>query len=179
MNVIDIVVVVVFGIGAYSGFKKGFILEIISLGAFFVAIIGGIKLLDLGVGYLSSYIEGYDKILPVVVFTIIFILIIILLNWLGKLLKKVLDMTLFGSIDDIIGALLGILKWALILSIFLWVFTSFGGSFDKELTEESFFYKPVASFAPTLFGLISSVFPFIEEFFKNSSEFVKEKEFMT
>lgn len=177
MNVIDIIILVFFGIGAYSGFKKGFILEIISLGAFFVAIIGGIKLLDIGVAFLSNYIVGYDSILPVIVFTIIFISIIILLNWLGRLLKKVLDMTLFGSLDDITGAILGIVKWALVLSIFLWVFGSFGGKLDTELTTDSIFYQPVSGFAPKLFGMISAIFPFIEEFFNNSQEFIKEKEF--
>ena len=44
---------------------------------FFVAIIGGIKLLDVGVAFLSNYIVGYDNILPVIVFTLIFISIII------------------------------------------------------------------------------------------------------
>lgn len=177
MNVIDIVILVFFGIGAYSGFKKGFILETISLAAFFIAIIVGIKLLNIGVDFISQYIDGYDHILPVIVFTLLFIGIIILLNWIGKLLKKVLDMTLFGSIDDIVGAVLGIVKWALVISIFFWVFNSFGGKFSSEVTAESFLYEPVSSFAPSLFSLVSSVFPFIEEFFNNSREFIKEKEF--
>ncbi|MFT7032322.1 MAG: membrane protein required for colicin V production [Cyclobacteriaceae bacterium] len=177
MNVIDIVILVFFGIGAYSGFKKGFILEIISLAAFFIAIILGIKLLNIGVGFVSKYVEGYDHILPVIVFTILFIGIIIFLNWIGKLLKRVLDMTLFGSIDDIIGAILGIVKWALVISIFFWIFSSFGGKFSSEMTSDSFLYDPVSSFAPNLFSMISSVFPFIEEFFNNSKEFIKEKEF--
>ena len=177
MNIIDIIIVVFFGIGAYTGFKKGFILEIISLAAFFIAIILGIKLLDIGVDFVSNYIEGYDKVLPVIVFTVLFIGIIILLNWLGKLLKKVLNMTLFGSVDNFVGALLGIIKWALIISIFLWIFGSFGGKINHEYTTESFLYTPVSSLAPNLFGMISSIFPFIEEFFNNSREFIKEKEF--
>lgn len=177
MNIIDIIIVVFFGIGAYTGFKKGFILEIISLAAFFIAIILGIKLLDIGVDFVSNYIEGYDKVLPVIVFTVLFIGIIILLNWMGKLLKKVLNMTLFGSVDNFVGALLGIIKWALIISIFLWIFGSFGGKINPEYTTESFLYTPVSSLAPNLFGMISSIFPFIEEFFNNSREFIKEKEF--
>jgi membrane protein required for colicin V production len=177
LNIIDIIIVVFFGIGAYTGFKKGFILEIISLAAFFIAIILGIKLLDIGVDFVSNYIEGYDKVLPVIVFTVLFIGIIILLNWMGKLLKKVLNMTLFGSVDNFVGALLGIIKWALIISIFLWIFGSFGGKINPEYTTESFLYTPVSSLAPNLFGMISSIFPFIEEFFNNSREFIKEKEF--
>ena len=176
MNIIDIIILVFFGIGAYSGFKKGFILEVVSLGAFFVAIIGGIKLLDIGVGFLGRYITGYETILPVIVFTIIFIAIIILLNWLGKMLKKVLDMTLFGSIDDVIGAVLGIVKWALIISIFFWVFESFGGSLDKNLKSESILYEPVSKFARTLFSMISSIFPFLEEIFQNSKDYIQDKE---
>ena len=86
-------------------------------------------------------------------------------------------MTLFGSVDNFVGALLGIIKWALIISIFLWIFGSFGGKINPEYTTESFLYTPVSSLAPNLFGMISSIFPFIEEFFNNSREFIKEKEF--
>ncbi len=154
-------------------------MEIISIASFFIAIIGGIKLLDPGIALASQYIEGYEQILPVIVFTVVFIGILLLLHWLGQLIKKIIDLTLLGSIDDIVGALLGIVKWALIISIFLWVFASFGGKIDEKLTSTSIFYEPVADFAPTLFNIISSIFPFIEDLFRNSEEYVKQKEFAT
>jgi len=52
-------------------------MELISIGAFFIAIILGIKLLDRGIMVLSDYIEGYDSLLPIFSFTIIFLAIIV------------------------------------------------------------------------------------------------------
>lgn len=151
-------------------------MEIISIGAFFLAIILGIKLLDWGIMVLADYIEGYDNLLPIIAFTIIFVAIIVSLHLLGKALKKILDLTLLGSLDDIAGSLLGILKWGLFISIFFWIFDSFGGTIDEERTETSFLYQPIASLAPTLFDLFSGLFPYFMEFFDHSKEMLNQQE---
>jgi len=177
MSMIDIVILVFVCIGAYSGFRKGLVLEIISLSAFFIAIIMGIKLMDWGIQLLDEYIEGYDTFLPFIVFIVIFIVIVLVMNLLGKAVKKVLDMTLLGSIDDLAGALLGVIKWALMLSIFFWLYESFGGGFSEETVSDSYLYDPVSNFAPGLLKLVSGVFPFIQEFFENSKDFVKNQDF--
>ncbi|MGL1885351.1 MAG: CvpA family protein [Reichenbachiella sp.] len=176
MNVIDLVILVFLLIGAFTGFRKGLLMELISIGAFFIAIILGIKLLDWGIMVLSDYIEGYDGMLPIFSFTIIFLAIIISLYFLGKVVKRVLDLTLFGSLDDIAGSLLGIVKWALFISIFIWIFDSFGGHIDEEMTKTSFLYGPVSSFAPGLFNAFSGLYPYFIEFFDQSQELINQQE---
>lgn len=151
-------------------------MEVISLVAFFVAILAGIKLLDWGISLLSAYIEGYDSLLPIIAFAIIFIGIIVLLNVIGKTVKKIIDMTLLGSLDDIVGAIMGIVKWALFISIFFWIFESFGGRLNSSTTEESMLYNPIASFAPSLFKLFSGLFPYFMEFFDHSKDLVNQQE---
>jgi len=152
------------------------LMEIISLVAFFAAILAGIKLLDWGISVLSEYIEGYDSLLPIIAFTIIFIGIIVLLNVIGKAVKKIIDMTLLGSLDDIIGSLMGIVKWALFISIFFWIFESFGGHISESTSEGSMLFEPIVSFAPTLFNLFSGLFPYFMEFFEHSKELVNQQE---
>lgn len=151
-------------------------MEVISLLAFFVALIAGIKLLDWGISLLSDYIEGYDSLLPIIAFSIIFIGIIIGLNLVGKAVKKILDLTLLGSLDDVIGSLMGIIKWALFISIFLWIFESFGGSISQDTVSDSILYKPIASFAPKLFDVFSGLFPYFMDFFEQSKELVNQQE---
>lgn len=150
-------------------------MEIISLTAFFIAIIAGIKLLDWGISVLSDYIEGYDSLLPIIAFTIIFIGIIVLLNVLGKTVKRILDVTLLGSLDDVAGSLIGIVKWALFTSIFFWFFESFGGKINQSTIEESILYKHIASFAPSLFNLFSGFFPYFIDFFQQSEGLVNQQ----
>ena len=143
-------------------------MEVISLAAFFAAILAGIKLLDWGISILSEYIEGYDSLLPIIAFTIIFIGIIVLLNVIGKTVKKIIDMTLLGSLDDLVGALMGVVKWALFISIFFWIFESFGGKISESTSEDSMLYEPIASFAPGLFNLFSGLFPSFMAIFDTS-----------
>lgn len=176
MNTADIVILIFLLIGAYTGFKRGMLMEVISLLAFFVALIAGIKLLDWGISLLSDYIEGYDSLLPIIAFSIIFIGIIISLNLIGKAVKKILDLTLLGSLDDVIGGLMGILKWALFISIFLWIFESFGGKVDKGTIDGSILYHPIVSFAPKLFDLFSGLFPYFIDFFEHSKELLNQQE---
>ena len=151
-------------------------MEVISLAAFFVAIILGIKLLDWGISILSDYIEGYDSLLPIIAFTVIFVGIILSLNLLGKAVKKVLDMTLLGNLDDIAGSVLGIVKWALFISIFFWIFDSFGGKINPETVDSSLLYSPIVSFAPGIFGLFSGLYPYFIDFFEQSKEFMNKQE---
>lgn len=176
MNTIDIAIIVFLLIGAYTGFKRGLLMEVISLASFFIAIILGVKLLDWGIEFLATYIEGYEAILPIIAFGVIFITIILVLNLLGKALKKILDMTLLGSFDDLAGALLGILKWALLISIFIWIYESFGGGVKEETTSTSLLFDPISALAPGLFNTLSGLFPFIIDFFEQSKELVNPQE---
>lgn len=151
-------------------------MEIISLSAFFLAIIFGIKLLDWGINLLSDFIDGYDTLLPIISFTIIFISIIILMNVLGKTVKKVLDMTLLGSLDDVAGGLMGVVKWALFISIFFWIYESFGGTISENRTDSSYLFGPISAFAPGLFQVFSGLYPYFIDFFDQSRELLQNKE---
>ncbi len=99
-----------------------------------------------------------------------------LLNVIGKTVKKIIDMTLLGSLDDIIGSLMGMVKWALFISIFFWIFESFGGKLSESTSGDSMLYEPIVSFAPSLFNLFSGLFPYIMDFFEQSKEMVNQQE---
>ena len=45
--------------GAVMGFRKGFLLEIVGILAFVLGIIGGFKLMELGMTYLDDYFEDF------------------------------------------------------------------------------------------------------------------------
>ena len=153
MSTADIILLVILALGAYSGYKKGLILELIAIVAFVLAIIGGFKLLHVGMDYVSRVYEGFGNFLPFIAFMVLFVLIIILVNMIGKILKKIIDWTPFGVLDNIAGALIGVAKWALMLSILLWVMTSLKIDLPENFTKNS------------------SVLPFVIGFFWTSWRF--------
>lgn len=170
MNTLDIILLVILGIGAISGFRKGFLMEIVSILAFVIAIIGSFKLLQVGMDILKENFELSGKFLPYLTFIIIFIAIIIVVNLIGKAVKKILDMTLLGSFDNLAGAIIGVFKWAFGLSVLLWIFNYFQINPIEDYAENAVVYPFVVSFAPTVVEYISALIPFAKDLFTTVKE---------
>lgn len=148
--------------GAFLGFKKGLLLEIVGVLAFILAIIGGFKLMETGMVYLSEYFEDFGQLLPFISFLIIFLAIILLINMLGRLLKKMIDMTLLGGFDKFAGAILGLVKWAIGVSILLWLVNNFGVELPGQ-DEELVLYPFLTELGPKIIASLDVVLPFAED----------------
>lgn len=130
--------------------------------AFILAIIGGFKLMETGMVYLSEYFEDFGQLLPFISFLIIFLAIILLINMLGKLLKKMIDMTLLGGFDKFAGAILGLVKWAIGVSILLWLVNNFGVELPGQ-DEELVLYPFLTELGPKIIASLDVVLPFAED----------------
>lgn len=170
MSTADIIIVILLLLGAYSGYKKGLILELIAIFAFVLAIVGGFKLLHVGMGYVSKMYDGFGNFLPFVAFLVIFVLILIVVNMVGEMLKKIIDWTPLGVLDNLAGALIGIAKWALALSILLWVTSSLNISLPDYFTKNSRILPLVSGFASQVGDFISTIFPSFDSFIKTLEE---------
>lgn len=164
MKIIDIVILVILVLGAFRGFQKGLLLEIIGLAAFFLGIWGGFRLMDAGVDFLEEFMD-FKGLLPFISFILIFVIIVLVVNLVGMVLKKTIDMTILGSFDDLAGSLAGVLKWALSLSFLIWLLGFFNFRLGEEYTEGSVIYPFIAGLAPWLIETVSEIMPFIKEFF--------------
>ncbi|MBO3698942.1 CvpA family protein [Roseivirga sp. E12] len=171
MKTLDIILIIPLVFGAVMGYKKGLLLELFGILAFILAIIGGFKLMELGMSYLSDYLEGVDHLLPFISFLVIFIAIILLVNMLGKLLKKMVDMTLLGGVDKFAGAIVGIVKWAIGLSIVLWLTNNFGIELPGQ-NEELVLYPFLSELGPNLITSLDIILPFAEEMIDSIKELI-------
>ena len=147
-------------------------MEVVAILALILGIIGGFKLLHLGMEFLDEYFTISGLIVPYLAFILIFILIVIGVNILGKWLKKILDMTLFGSFDKVAGGIVGVLKWAFGLSVLIWITTSFSVSLSESWSENSVIYPFVESFAPNTVSMLGNVFPFLEGLYDMIKDFL-------
>lgn len=163
MEPIDIILIVLLGIGTYRGFQTGLLMQLLGIIAFFLAIIGGFHLMYWGTELLGEHLNGYESILPIISFVIIFIVIIVTINLIGKGLKAVLNMTILGSFDNITGAIVGFFKWALVLSILIWVAGTFGLFPLEEYYEDTIILPLVASIGPFLLETFSGILPLLED----------------
>ena len=141
-------------------------MEVVTVLAFVLAIIGGFKLLHSGMAFLNTQFDIHGQLLPYLSFILIFIGIVLIVNLLGKLLKKVLNMTLLGPVDSIAGAIIAMIKWSFGISVLFWLTHSFGLQLPAGWTENSVFYPFLITWAPRVVAYFSSILPFAEDLFQ-------------
>ena len=142
-----------------GGFKKGFILEIITLLALILAVIGGFHFLHWGMSVLTDNFQLSGRFLPFLAFILIFAGIVAIMNAIGQALKKIIHMAFLGGVDRIAGAVLGAIKFVFLFSILIWVFQVFGVELPEHLQDDSFLYTYVVALAPATVELFSFIIP--------------------
>lgn len=172
MSIIDIIIVVPLAIGAISGFRKGFVLEIASLLALILAVIGGFHFLHWGISFLKENFDLTGKFLPFLSFLLIFVGIVLLVNAVGQVLKKVLHLAFLGGLDKTAGAILGGLKFVFFLSLIIWAFQVFGLELPKHLQEQSFLYHYIVGLAPATVDMFGFVIPATSDLLDKISELI-------
>ncbi len=148
--------------GAFQGFRKGLLLELVSLVALVLAILGGLKLLDAALPVMESFVGDAHGLLPYVTFLVVFVGIILLIHTGGLIIKKVIDFTPFGLFDNVLGSILGALKWCVALSLLLYVSDMAGISVSKDTADASMVYPVVLKTTPYALDILSYVLPFVK-----------------
>ncbi|AQG81159.1 CvpA family protein [Spirosoma montaniterrae] len=136
--------------GAFNGYRKGLLVEIVAIIAFVVAMIVGFKFLAFGIDLLSPYIsrELARKILPWLGFSIIFFPTVLMINRMGFALRRSLKYTLLGTFDSVAGATVGLFTWVFGISVILWLFSYMGVQMPPRQTEGAFLYPYIRPVAP-------------------------------
>lgn len=147
-------------------------MELATILAFVLAIIGGFWLLQWGMDLLDQHFEINGNLLPYISFILIFIGIVLFVNLVGKMLKKVLDITLLGSVDAFAGGIVGLLKWTFGVSILLWLTTNMGLLIPAEYINNSKLYPYIVSVAPTVVEYVAILWPLAEDIFHPIKEMI-------
>lgn len=165
MSKIDIVLALFLAVGAFSGYRKGFLTELFSLLGIFLGVLAGFKLMGQAMIMLSEHYSIDEKFSPYVAFGVVFLIVIIIVSLIGKLLKSSLDKTVFGGADQVMGSFLGIARTAFMLSVLLWLADSLHVEFPTGWTTDSWLYPFTANIAPTVTSWVSEVFPYFSNLF--------------
>ena len=119
MTALDILLLLPLGIGAVKGYRRGLVLEVVTLLAFVLAVVGGLSLLSAAVPLVRHYVGSAYGMLPLVSFGLVFVAILWGVHLLGGLLKTAVHLTPLGVLDNLLGGAAGIIKWVLGLSLLL------------------------------------------------------------
>jgi membrane protein required for colicin V production len=163
---IDIAIGLILALGAFLGYKRGFLMELFFLLAIILGVFAGFKLMSIGMEVVQREWNADKKFLPYIAFAIIFILVLLLTILIGKRIKNSLDDTFLGKVDAIAGAFLGVTKYAFCLSVIFWLANSLKISPPETWTSGSYLYPYTVKFAEHTAGYLSNFIPFFKEIFR-------------
>ncbi|NOQ72726.1 MAG: CvpA family protein [Crocinitomix sp.] len=142
----DILLLIPIIIGAWRGFKKGFVIEIFTLLALLVGIYAGIHFSDYMATILRDSVGIESEYLPAIAFTITFLLVGAMVYFLGKLIEKGLKIVALGMVNKIAGLFFGVVKMVFFLSAALVILESYdekGKFIPANLKTDSLLYEPI------------------------------------
>lgn len=165
MNSFDIVLLIVLAVFAFSGWRKGLLKKVISLGSLVVAIFLATKYSALvGRTYLHS-VGLSGGIATVIGYLLIVLAVMIVQAVFYRIFVKNLAEGLWNKLT---GAILGIFEAALLMSIlFLFLGTYFQYP-SEETREESILFPPIKSFAPFVMDSFTTLVPEAEDIYHNT-----------
>lgn len=152
MNTLDLLMLIPLAWGAFNGYRKGLLVEVVAIIAFVVAMIVGFKFLAFGIELLSPYIsrELARKLLPWLGFSFIFFPTVFMINRLGFALRRSLKYTLLGTFDSVAGAAVGLFTWVFGISVIFWLFSYMGVRMPPRHLNGAYLYPHIRPIAPTI-----------------------------
>ena len=176
MNTIDLVFAVILLWSAYRGFSKGFIVQLATLAALLLGILGAVMFSDFTSSLIIKKFDVSGNYLPIISFAVTFIAIVIAVHLLAKMLNKLIDAIALGIVNRLLGVLFSVLKVAFIVSIILVLVNKADNKFNfipDETKEKSLLYMPLSNFAPMIFPYLN--FEKMKEKFEEGKEVIGEK----
>lgn len=139
--------------GAYQGYAKGILAELVGTIHFAIAFGLSFYMVTLLFKIAHYYIFKFNmELFPELAFACSVMGAFALLSTAGKYLKTEIEFDFPGAWDNVIGAMFGILKYSLVISFFLWFTTGFG-SFQNTVKETSILYGIVENVCYQLLGM--------------------------
>jgi len=166
LSKIDIAIALLFALGAYFSYQRGFLAELFFVTALILGVLIGFKFAALGVIFLHEQFNADTTFLPYLSFFIIFILVVVLVIFIGNRVKHLMDDTFLGKVDAVAGAALGLMKYAFCASIIFWLAQKIDYTFPESWIRGSWLYPKTLVFAKNVSEFFGGVIPFFKETFK-------------
>jgi membrane protein required for colicin V production len=119
--VIDGIVALPLAWGLWRGFRKGLIVEVASLVALISGLYAGFHGSDRVATALKAQFDWSDQVVAISAFILAFVAVVAGIHFLAKLLEKTVQAASLGGVNKVLGALFSVAKWALLLSIFIYI----------------------------------------------------------
>ena len=157
---VDIVIALVLIFAIWRGWRNGFIFELALSCAFFTGLYAGFKLAWIVQEKINPVMNAGSETSYKISFLIAFIVVFIATILLGKLFSSLVNVTPLGIFNRILGALFGFFRYALLLSVLIWLLNTAEKKYrfiPQSQTENSKLISPLQKIAPALIPVLNSM----------------------
>jgi len=147
MNLLDLFILIPLAWGVFKGFRRGLVFEVLMLIGLIMGLYLAFKFSNLLHGLVASWFDARGAVIPVLSFVVVFLSILLVTLLLTRLLEAILKATALSTVNKIAGAVFGLFKYALIVSVVLWLFRGlepYWHFITPEMRNGSLLYKPVS-----------------------------------
>ncbi|MBO7145540.1 MAG: CvpA family protein [Salinivirgaceae bacterium] len=153
-NTFDIVVLILLGVSAVTGFFKGLITMLTSLVAILLGAWLTMKFSYVTGGFLQSHFNFDGQYVTVASFVITFLIVVLGVHLLGRTIASLVKAISLGWADKILGVIFSVLRSAFIISAIVSALNSFGPAssiFSDDMKHDSVLFDKIAPIAPFVF----------------------------
>ena len=153
MNYLDIIIAIILLLFGFKGFRKGLIIEVVTLLAFAVGIYGAMHFSDFTAEHLRDFMEINPKYLNTIAFVLTFILLVILVNLIGRWVTNLIKAMNLNFWNKLGGGVFGVAKGVLLCSVLVLVLNNFQllGVVKTEVREQSKLYPYIEQTVPYVY----------------------------
>lgn len=164
MNFLDYSLLIIVGVFAILGYRKGLIISLVSIAALILGIYAAVNFSNYLDSTLMEHLHPSRKWLPFISFGLTFLLVLIGVLLIGKVLEKLTDIVGLKFVNRLFGAVLGAVKGIILASVLFFIIITVDHK-GKWLTvkdkQGSFFYKQVSAVFPAMVSWVGAEIKFI------------------
>lgn len=154
MNWLDILLLILLGLGFVKGLFDGLVKQVVSLIALAAAVLFCSEVATVLQGYVMAWDWFSEKETVVICYILAFVLILFMVNFIGNLVSHLVNATPLSVLNHIGGGLLGLLCVLFFSSLALNVVEYVDSEsflIPRNVKMESQFYALVVNIVPTIF----------------------------
>lgn len=178
MNYLDIIIAIILFLFGFKGFRKGLVIEVVTLLAFGVGIYGAMHFSDFTANHLQDFMEINPKYLNTIAFVLTFILLVIVVNMIGKAVTGLIEAMNLSFFNKLGGFVFGVAKGVLLCSLLLLVLNNFQltGVLKPEMREKSKLYPYIEETVPYVYRGFDLVKDYAKEVLPLDEQYEEQKE---
>ena len=163
IQLLDIILGLILAWGAYKGYRRGLIMELLSIATLIVTLMVIFIVFTKGLTGIENLIGfEFPPSMSFFTFFLLYIVIIFVVNKLGRYFQKKINYSILNDFDNIAGAAVSLFKFAIFLSILLNLGSFVGIEPGAAAIEETFLYSNLIALQDTSIEIISKVMPSFE-----------------